>query len=102
MVDTTQREQIRTAVATHRTAAQRMRDQVVDETVKRQLDQVVRDLDDVERVFLNDTRQDRTPEQELYWLGYAAKGIDVAVERLRSRNEMVQASGGPDKVRSRL
>jgi hypothetical protein len=36
------REQIRTDVATHRTAAQRLRDQIIDETVKQQLDPVLR------------------------------------------------------------
>lgn len=98
MVDTARREQIRTGVATQRSAAQRLHAQIADATVRQQLDPILRDLDDV-LVFVDDMK-DRTPAEESRWLDFADVALKGAVEKLRIVSETVQTYGGPDKIRT--
>jgi hypothetical protein len=98
VMDTSRREQIRTGVATQRSAAQRLRNQIADATVRQQLDPIFRDLDDV-LVFVDDPK-DRTPAEEARWLDFADVALKGAVEKLQIVTETVQKYGGPDKIQT--
>lgn len=99
MTDNGRRERIRAAVAKNKAAASSLRDAIVHLPTRAVLTPVLNTLSDVETVFLG-SREDRTPEQEAWWLGWAERWLQVAIREFQATAEQVNKYGGPAKVQT--
>src|SRR5205809_6230393 len=100
MIDTARRDRLRAEVAAHRAAALGLREKIVDGTTKTLLGPVLNTLNDVDSVFLASINNDRTVEQEKWWLDWAERWLQVPALELHAITELIQKYGGPEKVRT--
>jgi poly(A) polymerase Pap1 len=95
MFDAARREEIRSRVTAARkgVVARQLRDLYSSKYASEKLRSLLSDIEEVETMWLEDTRESRTPEAEATWLGHAEAALRVALLRLEALDELTAAYG---------
>jgi hypothetical protein len=96
MVDTDRTEPIRTALASHKTAAIHLRDSIVDPNVKAKFELPVHLFDDVDRMLTTAAAEPRELSDACLLAAEAI--LSVAAQLVQGIRRMSDKYGGPENV----